>query len=552
MVVPHSLRRLLFVLVTAGIVIFLATSPASTARAEVAPAKLECAALVSLQLPGFELKGLESRHIAAGVANGPARGTQVELPEHCLWRAEINPRTGVDGKHYGIGFELRLPSDWNGKFFFQGGGGMDGVVRPALGSMPNNASTAKVALARGYAVASTDAGHESQDGAFGADQQARLDYYYNAVEKVTELARQVLPRYYGTPLKRTYFLGCSNGGRQALIAAQRFPLLFDGVVSGDPAFNLTRAAIAEIWDDKAFLQVAPNNDQGQPIFSRAFADTDLKLLSDSILAKCDGLDGLKDGSIDNPQACHYDPAVLTCKAGKQQDCLSAPQVTALKKAFSGPQTSDGKPLYSDWPYDSGVSAPGWRSWKLGTSQTERSNALNMMLGPEATKSIHQDTYQPTFDLKSFDFDTAVERSRNAAGYEDATSTAMNSFSAHGGKLLLFTGMSDPIFSGNDLIRFYGKLQADNGGESKAADWAKLYLIPGMTHCGGGPALDDFDPLSALEAWVEQGEMKAPMMAKGKSFPDRVREMCTYPEYPHYNGSGSPDDARNFTCRRDPK
>jgi len=508
-----------------------------------------CTALTSLKLPGVDLKVIEAKAVPAGPFSQGHRGRAVDLPAHCLWRAEINPRTGVDGKHYGIGFELRLPVAWNGKFFFQGGGGMDGLVRPAIGVMPNGGSTAPVALARGYAVASTDAGHEGLDGSFGADQQARIDYYYNAIEQVTEVAQRVLPIYYGSVLKRSYFLGCSNGGRQALIAAQRFPLLFDGVVSGDPAFDLTRAAVAEMWDDATYLKLAPKNGNGVPILSRAFSDADLKLLGDSVLAKCDALDGVKDGSIDRPEACHYDPAVLTCKGAKQADCLSAEQVSALKTAFGGPKNSDGSPLYSDWPYDSGLGTMGWRWWKLGTSETGQSNAANMTLGIEATKSIHMDVYHSTLDVNHFDFDHAAEKMKSVSGMEDATYTAMTSFYGHGGKLILFTGMSDPIFSANDLIRYYRKLEANNDGAAATNQWAKLYLIPGMNHCGGGPALDDFDPLTALDNWVEKGDL-TPMTAKGTSFPGRTRAMCAYPEYPHYVGSGSVDDARNFKCERD--
>lgn len=528
----------------------LALIAASPVMAAEPPSQQACEALAALQLPGIDWK------VSSAVVNpaGPFSVDQgtVELPQHCKLQAEIDPRTGVGGRHYGIGLELRLPAEWNGKFFFQGGGGMDGLIRPAIGTMPTSDSTAKLALARGYAVASTDAGHEGQDGSFGADQQARIDYYYRAIEVVSQVSRRVIATYYGAAPKRAYFVGCSNGGRQGLIAAQRFPLLFDGVVAGDPAFNLTRAGVAELWDDKSFLRIAPKDAEGRPVLSRAYSDADLTLLSDSIVAKCDALDGLKDGSIDNPQACHYDPAVLTCKAEKRADCLSEDQVAALKAAFGGPKTSDGTPIYSDWPYDAGLGTLGWRFWKLGTSPTAESNALNMTLGLEATRSIHRDAYQPPLNPQTFDFDTAAAKSKNASALEDATYTAMTSFYGHGGKLILFTGMSDPIFSANDLIRYYQTLQADNGGEAAAKNWARLYLIPGMTHCGRGPALADFDPLTALEAWVENGEAPEQIAAKGKSFPGRTRPICSYPAYPHYRGTGSIDDAASFACTADAK
>jgi pimeloyl-ACP methyl ester carboxylesterase len=538
---------------TLGCCLLLAfiSPPSALAAASEPIAKQGCPSLTTLQLPGIDWKVMSAEVVPAGPLGLGPRGA-VDLPEHCKLQAEVDPRTGVGGRHYGIGFELRLPFEWNGKFFFQGGGGMDGLIRPAIGAMPNGESTAKVALARGYAVASTDAGHEGHDGSFGADQQARIDYYYRAIEVVARVSRQVLAIYYGAVPKRSYFLGCSNGGRQGLMAAQRFPLLFDGVVAGDPAFNLTRAGVAELWDDKSFLGIAPKNTEGQPILSRAYSDADLKLVSDSVMAHCDQLDGLKDGSIDNPQACHYDPAVLTCKGEKREDCLREDQVSALALAFGGPKTSAGKPIYSDWPYDAGVGTPGWRIWKLGTSGTAQSNALNMTLGLEATKSIHMDIYHSSLDPNHFDFDTAAEKSKNTSALEDAPYTAMTSFSGRGSKLILFTGMSDPIFSANDLIRYYRQLQADNGGDAATKDWARLYLIPGMTHCGGGPALDDFDPLSSLEAWVENGVAPEQITAQGKAFAGRTRAMCSYPSYPHYKGSGSIDDAASFECRPDAK
>jgi feruloyl esterase len=535
-------QRVLFALA-----LLAASELALNAGAQVRPAQA-CSALTSLQIKGVALKITAATPTAAGpFAMGP-HAKPVDLPEHCVFTAEINPREGVDGKHYGIGFELRLPAQWNGKFFFQGGGGMDGVVRPAVGGMPNWSSTAPAALARGYAVASTDAGHEGQDGSFGKDQQARIDYYYNAIEEVTQVSKLIIETYYGTAAKRSYFVGCSNGGRQALIAAQRFPLMFDGVVSGDPAFNLTNAAVGELWDDATYLAIAPKDAAGQPILSRAFSDADLKLLSDSVLAKCDALDGARDGLIENPKACNYDPAVLLCGGPKNGGCLTREQVAALQKAFAGPHDSARKTLYSDWPYDAGISAPDWRQWKLGSSPTAASNAINITLGPEATRSIHMDTYQPPIDPRTYNFDAEPGKSASVAGFENATYTAMTSFRQRGGKLILFTGLSDPIFSANDLVRYYEKIAADNGGAQATMDWARLYLFPGMTHCGGGPSLDDFDPLAALENWVEKNQPPDTMPARGPSFPGRSRNICAYPAYPHYNGSGSVDDAKSFTCK----
>ena len=315
-------------------------------------AQTPCADLTTLRIPDLIIEGARIE---------PAKAP---FPEHCLVHGIIEKRTGVDGRNYGMRFELRLPANWQGRFLFQGGGGMDGIVRPAYG--PASGADATPGLARGFAVVSTDAGHSGapNDPSFSRDQQARIDNAYRSIDRVTAVAKFLIASYYDRPASRSYFDGCSNGGRQGLIAMQRLPLLFDGIVSGAPAFRVTHAAIDSAWATIHLMKIAPKDESGKPILSKAFTDADLKLVAQAVLEQCDALDGTKDGLVFIP--CHYDPAPLICKAAKSSTCLSSAQVDALKKIMAGPANSQGKPLYSDWPYDPGIASPGWRMLKLGS------------------------------------------------------------------------------------------------------------------------------------------------------------------------------------------
>ncbi len=467
------------------------------------------------------------------------------FPEHCLVRGTVLPRTGVGGVKYGMGFELRMPTDWNGRFLFQGGGGLDGFVGPAYGMATPAGSTAPPALVRGFAVISTNSGHHGLDPSFAVDQQARLDFAYNALDKVTVQAKALIAAYYGRGPDHSYFMGCSNGGRQAMMAAQRLPLYFDGVVAGDPGFDLTHAAIGEAWDTVHFMSIAPRDASGRPILSRAFSDADLELVADAVLARCDGLDGLKDGMINDAAACRFDPAVLRCKAGGSKGCLSPAKVAVLKAVFGGAHNSHGRRLYSGWPYDAGIASPGWRQWKLGTSPTAQPNAANATLGAGALAMYFMTPPAPGLDIARFDFDRDPARTEETAKINDPTGVMLTSFSGHGGKLLIFEGLSDPVFSASDIMAWYDRLGA---ADRRAGDWARLFLVPGMTHCGGGPSTDDFDPLTAIVAWVEQGTAPDRIVARGRAFAETTRPLCPYPLVARYDG-GDRKDERSFVCRK---
>jgi hypothetical protein len=270
----------------------MALAAVMLSNAQTVSPQRNCAQLRQFEAPAVEFSKAEAVPASAS------------LPAYCLVKGVINKRTGAGGRQFGIGFELRLPDSWSERFLFQGGGGMDGVVRPATGAVPISGSTATPALARGFAVASTDSGHQGQgdpfsasaDSSFGIDQQARVDQAYGGFIAVTELARRMIASYYGRPWKKSYFMGCSNGGRQALLAAQRFPLDFDGVLSVAPAARVGTATISSVWETIAFSQIAPKDAAGRPILSKAFSNADLSLLGQAVADACDAADGVKDGT----------------------------------------------------------------------------------------------------------------------------------------------------------------------------------------------------------------------------------------------------------------
>jgi feruloyl esterase len=522
-----------------------------------------CAELTALARPDLRITRAEAVPAGTLPADNPGRAAltgaaraRAALPAHCLVEGTTNPRTGAGGQSFGIGFQLRLPEEgaWNGRLLFQGGGGLDGVVGEAVGAIPVAGATAPPALVRGHAVVSTDSGHQGRDNGdarFGLDQQARLDFAYASIGAVSREARALVAARHGRGPDRAYFMGCSNGGRSAMMAAQRFPTEFDGIVAGAPAFRLTRAAVAQIWDTVAFLRAAPRDAEGRPILAAAFSDGDLRLVADGVLRACDALDGLADGQIDAMAACRFDPAALRCPGNeKGEGCLAPAQVEALARAFGGARDGEGRALYAPWPWDAGIAAPGWRAWKLGTSRSAAApNARNWTLGPPALAFYFLTPPVPEgLDPLRFDFDRDPARTAQTAAINDPTSTMLSSFVARGGRMLVYHGNSDPVFSTEDLTAWWRALARDNGGAEALAGWARLFVVPGMTHCGGGPALDDFDPLSAIEAWVERGEAPDRLVARGAAFPGRSRPLCPYPLEARHLGGGDPQAVEGFACR----
>ena len=452
------------------------------------------------------------------------------LPAHCRVDGIINRRKGVDGRDFGIGFAIALPdkSAWNRDFMMQGGGGGNGVI-----AYPAGASYAgdKPALVRGFAVASTDTGHKAKTGPFDfsfmRDQQAYLDFAFLANAEVAGVAKEIIARYYAKPADHSYFVGCSTGGREGMILSQRYPTVFNGIVSGDPAMRtgISNLAIAQ-WIPSAYNQAAPKGASGKPQIDKFLSDSDRKLFMDGLMKQCDASDGVADGMISDPLGCKFDPEVLACKADQADTCIAPEKIIAIKKAFAGPKNAYGTQVYPGFLYDTGIAMEKPTPGLLALS-------ANGLFGPYTAAT-------------EFDVDKAALHASDPL--VEPASTNLSTFSVAGGKLIFFHGDSDPWFSPLDTLDYYKSLAAANGGAEEVAEWSRIFLVPGMAHCGGGPALDHFDMLSAVVDWVEKGTAPESVVATGQAFPGRSRPLCSYPKHAQYTGTGDTQDARNFSCK----
>jgi hypothetical protein len=514
----------------------IASSSYGQGSATVAPAE-KCADLENLKLAGSTMAITKAEEIPTAPA-GTVRASNlspdtipVAIPSYCRADGALDPRTGVDGKAYAIGFEIALPDRWNGRFLFQGGGGLNGAVNPPLGVQ---AAADNPALARGFAVVSTDTGHKGAvfDSSFMKDQLASLDFAYVAVGRVTVLAKEIIAQYYGQPAKHSYYDGCSTGGREGMLMSQRYPTYFDGIVSGDPAMRTGYSNIGLSYARAAFSQIAPKDSSGKPDPTKDFSDGDKKLLADAIMKTCDEKDGLRDGMIFNPQACRFDPAVLQCQAAKAESCLTSPQVGALQKAFAGPRDSHGHPVYAPFPWDTG--------YLQGVGGPFASFLPSA--GPNILANV-----MPPSDVDVDKLVAAVEGNENQT-LTDTTWTNLSTFFGRGGKLVFYHGTSDPVFSPFDTLAYYEKMSEANGGPDQVMSSSRFFFVPGMNHCQGGPAaLDKFDLLGAVVDWVENGQAPDSVVATGKAFPGRSRPLCAYPKHAQYRGQGNPEDAGSFEC-----
>lgn len=500
-----------------------------------------CLALKGLAAPGHDIDTVQ--WVPAGPQPAGPAGATLELPAHCLFRVTIGAReSGIEGLRYGTGIEMRLPANWNRRLLVQGGGGLNGVLNPAFGTV----SGAPSALARGFAVVSNDGGHRGRnavDARFGVDQQAKLDFAYQAVERTTRETKGVIQRIYGSKPDYSYFMGCSTGGREAMMSAQRLPLEFDGVVSGNASFNLTRIAMNQVWSLQTVTRMAPRDAQGRPQLHAAFADSQLKAISESVLRQCDALDGLRDGMVNDFQACQFDPRSMVCKAGEDPaQCLTAPQAEGLRTLFGGARNSRGEQLYGRFTYDTGIAAPAWRAMHLGTPTSAPANAS---LGRDTLREFSITPADPQLDPLKFDFDRDVARTSETASINDAVATLLTTFANRGAKMIVYHGLSDQAMATGALTAWYERLSPRTAEGPQS--WARLFLVPGMTHCGGGQSTDQFDMLTAIQKWVEQGEAPDRIMASGRAFPQVTRPLCPFPKVARYD-RGDVNDAASFSCR----
>ena len=488
---------------------------------------------------------------------------------HCVVTGKMHERiSAVDGQTYAIGFEFRLPVNWNGRFLFQANGGLAGVLVPATGEISGGGALTH-ALAQGFAVISSDMGHSSQQNPlFGLDPQARLDYGHAAVAKLTPMAKALIRTAYGKEPDYSYLGGCSNGGRVAMVAAARYADLYDGFLAGDPGMNLPQAAAAQLYGAQQYARVATSDD-----LSTAFTLAERQWLANRILDKCDVLDGARDGMVSASRQCqqvfdlHRDAP--RCSAERNGACLSDAQQTMLANVFTGARNSAGSAVYAAFPFDPGIIGSDWANWKFVASISNRDPIAVAFIfsSPPAATTVLQN---PRAFALGYDMDRdAPGIFRSAAPYNDSAmsfmtppdATRLHSLQQQGGKLLVFHGTADPVFSATDTARWYESLSATHGRSTD--DMARYFEVPGMNHCRGGPATDQFDMLTALVEWVENDHAPERIIATARGagnaggvnaeVPEdwgaaRSRPLCAYPKVASYNGSGDLNDARNFACR----
>ena len=490
-----------------------------------------CVGLAQFKLTGVEIA--KANLVPAGTnvpPPYPGAPNIGPLPAHCRVDGIINRRKGVDGQEFGIGFAIALPdrTAWNGDFMMQGGGGGNGIVAYPAGA--NYAGDAP-ALSRGFAVASTDTGHKAKTGPFDfsfmRDQQAYLDFAFLANAEVARVAKQIIAHYYAKPPAYSYFVGCSTGGREGMILSQRYPTVFNGIVSGDPAMRtgLSNLAIGQ-WVPVAYNQAAPKDPTGKPQIDKFLTDDDRKIFMNALMKQCDAKDGVEDGMISDPLGCDFDPAVLACKGGETDSCIAPEKLAAIKKAFAGPKNAYGTKVYPGFLYDAGVTMKGPVPGLLALAKSG-------LFGPYTTAT-------------ELDVDKAALHASDPL--VEPASTNMSTFSGNGGKLIFFHGDSDPWFSPLDTLAYYQSLAEANGGADKVSEWSRIFLVPGMAHCGGGPGLDHFDMLTAVVSWVEKNTAPDSVVATGTAFPGRSRPLCAFPKHAQYTGSGDTQDANNFQCK----
>jgi Tannase and feruloyl esterase len=497
-----------------------------------------------------------------------------DVPQHCLVTGRMHQRVSpVDGKTYAIGFEMRLPVAWNGRFWHQGNGGIDGSVVTALGNLGGGPLTG--ALAQGFAVLSSDAGHTLAQGgpAFGLDPQARLDYGYQAVGKLTPMAKQLIGTAYGKGPDRSYFAGCSNGGRHALVAAARYADDYDGFLAGAPGFNLPLAALANIFGGQRYATVATGDPATPPGLETAFTAAERKTVAASVLARCDRLDGAVDGLIQDTRACQrrFNLArdVPTCTGVRDGSCLTQAQKLAIAPIFSGATTSNGQPFYASFPYDSGLGAGGIPFWEFTAPLVLDSGAVGVIfkVPPSPAALANGPAFSLTGNIDALLaqlFTTDATYTESAMGFmTPPDATDMSAVQRRGAKIMVYHGVSDAIFSIDDTKKWYRGVDRRSGGD--ASEFVRLYPVPGMGHCSGGPATDQADYITPLVNWVERGRAPSAIVASARGAGNaggvnldvpadwsagRTRPLCPYPSVARYNGHGDLELASSFSCRSD--
>ena len=476
--------------------------------ATIAPAA-SCADLAKLKLA--DVVAISARTIAA----------DGDVPAHCRVDGKIDPE---------IMFQVNLPVAWNGRYYMVGNGG------PA-GQEPDTQARARAqALAHGFVMGATDTGHDGtkEPGyTFGLNRQKAIDYAFRAVHLTAVTAKAIARDYYAQPVQHAYWNSCSNGGRQGMLEAERYPDDFDGIIANAPWVDQTGFTIGAVWNQQA-------------VADAGLTAPKLAVLHDSVLAKCDAIDGLKDGLIDDPRQCHVDVAkdVPMCRAGSDNDsCLTPKQASAVQKVYDGPRDSSGKQLMSGFMPGSESS---WMRLLVPADASAVPADFNLAQG--IMQYMVFQPPRPDWDYRDFDFDRDPGLLDRWSRLADALDINLRAFRAGGSKLIMTHGWADQILQPMMSVDYYTQAVTANGPNGE--DFMRLFMVPGMTHCAGGAGPDQHDSVTAIIDWVEAG--KAPdrittrKIERGKL--TRSRPLCPYPEVARYGGTGSIDDAANFSCK----
>ena len=451
----------------------------------------------------------------AGEVGSPPPGRRVSVPAFCRVAVTAKPTPDSD-----IKIEVWLPETkaWNGKLLGVDNGGFSGAI---------NATALGAALAKGYAAVGTDTGHTGDQMDFGVGHPEKIvDWAYRSVHEMTRIAKTIVENANGRPPSKSYFSGCSTGGHQALSEAQRYPADYDGIVAGDPGNNRINLIYGFLWS-----WLATHDADGTP----TLPSSKLPALAKAAVAACDRNDGLEDGIISDPRRCAFDPAVLTCRGAETDACLTPRQVEAAKKVYAGAKTRSGQQLYPGWAPGSEA---GWGTYITNPKEPVRIGLFRSWVFQNSS-----------WDPRSFDWDKDVATVNAAYPYLSAMSTDYAAFKARGGKLIMYTGLADPVTSPFDTIAYYESVAKAMGGLDATRSFYRFFPAPGMGHCGGGTGPNTFDALAALEAWTEKDTPPDSMPATHATngVVDRSRPLCAYPAVATYRGSGSVDDAANFSC-----
>ena len=488
-----------------------------------ADAGRSCEELASLALPATTIS--LAQPVAAGAFVNPAAqagrgGAQSaafkNLPAFCRVAATIAPTSDSD-----IKVEVWLPaSGWNGKFQAVGNGGWAGAISyPAMAE----------ALGRGYATSSTDTGHSGGGGQFALGHPEKLiDYAYRSEHEMTVKAKAIISAFYGEAPKLSYWNGCSAGGKQGLKEAQRYPEDFNGIIAGAPASDWTGRATAALR-----VAHAVHKDEASNIPAARYP-----AIHAAVLQKCDALDAVKDGVLENPKQCKFDPKSLECSAGSASaECLTKSQIDTVRTIYSSATNPRTRREITGLEPGSEL---GWATW---------GGAQPLAIASDHFKYVvFQD---PNWDFKTFNFDKDVVRAEEIDGDTiNALDPNLKPFFDRGGKLLQYHGWSDPQISPGNSLQYYKRVVEKAGGAGRIHGSYRLFMVPGMGHCGGGEGTSSFDMVTALEQWVENGRaperIEASRMRDGKV--DRSRPLCPYPQVAAYKGTGSTDEAANFVCK----